>query len=471
MLKEILTRAELTELDWPAIEAIQNNKLRAAAKYLLPQTPVYRQLFSACGVDPSKIRSVEDWKKSGLPLIRKKLFLDKGRDFIVRPQFEAEKIFLLYLKYAWSLDKSEGIRLALSALLALLVDPWHRKLKREVRSFFVPKMPIFAGGTEYGRPTAVLMTAKQKRHQMFNTAEICAYLTICRHFKDDDNLTLMNLFPYAPHIAWQIINLTADWWADMNLCTASGGFLNTEKLTSMAKVSAPNLYAGMIDYFVNIFLPKAIEAGVKQEGRVLFLNGGTKMLEVQRELARTLLESMGAKDPVVLDGYGASEIKEATLVECEEGTGLHHIAPLVSIIRTVRIGKDNNPDSDLIYDWDFTPDAEGGYAAIWNIDGAGTLLEGFLLGDHYDRIETGPCPHCGLNVQRIYNVNRIADLETEYPDHGDGRGKNQRDAGQPDGIEGKIVAGQRDKRGTARGQSGGGGRSAGGAIRPVLRRY
>jgi len=411
-LRELLTLADLQRLSWKEICLLQERKFAAAARHLLPQTAIYRELFSRHQVDPKKISRVEDWKKLGLPLIKKRLFLDRSRDFLVRPEGKKEEVFLTYLKYAKTIDKVAAFSLSLKAILSVFRRQWRDQLTREVRQFFVPKMPAFSGGTETGRPIPVLLTARQKAAMLPNAADISAYLVVTRHFNDDRNLVAMNLFPYAPHIAWQIINLCAELRTDLNLCTASGGYLGTERLVGIAKASAPNVYSGMVEYLTNTFLPQARAADVKLGDRVVFLNGATKLLEVQREKVKEQFRGLGAKDVFALDGYGASELKALSFAECEEGSGLHQTAPLTTIVRTVKVGR-VDPESDYIYDWEFTAEGEGGYAAIWNIDGAGTLLEGFFLGDHFERTATGRCPHCGLDTIRLYNINRITDLETE----------------------------------------------------------
>lgn len=412
MLRELLTLDELRKLNWTDIESLQNKRLAATTRHLLSYCHFYREFFKKHKVRPEQVTCPEDWKRLGLPLIKKRPYINNPRDFIVRPQGKSEKIFLGYLRYVLSLNKAAGLGLLAKAAFSKVWPRYHDRVTHEVLGFFRPKMPAFAGGTESGRPVPVLITAKQKREQMLNTADISACLIITRHLKESrKGITGMNLFPYAPHIAWQIINMAAELRTDLNLCTAAGGFLNTDKLVAIAKSAKPDVYSGMVDYLTNIFLPRAKAGGVKLSGKVVFLNGATKMHEVQREQIKQQFRELGAKKVIALDGYGASELKEATLAECEEHSGLHHVAPLSDIIRTVRIGE-ADPDADYIYDWDFTSEEEGGYAAVWNIDGAGTLLEGYLLGDHYERTATDKCPHCGLNVQRVYNINRIADRET-----------------------------------------------------------
>ncbi|MEM2916672.1 MAG: hypothetical protein QXT19_04955, partial [Candidatus Woesearchaeota archaeon] len=66
-----------------------------------------------------------------------------------------------------------------------------------------------------------------------------------------------------------------------------------------------------------------------------------------------------------------------------------------------------------IEDWDFAPKEQGGYTTIWNIDGAGTLLEGYFVGDTCDTIIAEKCPKCGLGVERIFGISRIKDTEAQ----------------------------------------------------------
>ncbi|MBI4451627.1 hypothetical protein HY642_06655, partial [Candidatus Woesearchaeota archaeon] len=67
----------------------------------------------------------------------------------------------------------------------------------------------------------------------------------------------------------------------------------------------------------------------------------------------------------------------------------------------------------FIDEWEFSEPQNGGYAAVWNIDGAGTLLEGYLLGDRFGKVVAGTCDTCGLNVDRVFDVTRIAEVEAQ----------------------------------------------------------
>ena len=63
----------------------------------------------------------------------------------------------------------------------------------------------------------------------------------------------MNLFPYAPHIAWHAVHAALE-NADLNLCTAAGGAIKTERLVQIAAEAQPNILCGMAGYLKHRFI-------------------------------------------------------------------------------------------------------------------------------------------------------------------------------------------------------------------------
>lgn len=187
--------------------------------------------------------------------------------------------------------------------------------------------------------------------------------------------------------------------------------MSTEHLVEMADAFQPNIIAGMSDYIRNRWLQIAQEKHITLPERVLFINGAQKMHDGERQKIAEMAKNLGVKESVVLDFFGASELKEDVLPECAPGTGFHHIAPLSTVIRTVRT--EGSAKSGWIQDWGFSHPSQGGAVALWNIDGAGTLLEGYVLGDTVERIVQHPCSRCGLRVERLFNVNRIREVEAQ----------------------------------------------------------
>ncbi|RMD57417.1 hypothetical protein D6825_04080 [Candidatus Woesearchaeota archaeon] len=217
----------------------------------------------------------------------------------------------------------------------------------------------------------------------------------------------MNLFPYAPHLGWHAVHQAIDTVCDMNMNTAAGRAMRTENLVRLADAFKPNVICGMNSYLRHKFLATSVIRKAKLPDQVLFINGAEKMLEAEREQIKKLASHAGVAHPIVLDVYAASELKEAFLPECTPGSGFHHIAPLSSIIRTI---KPKKATRHLITEWEFSKE---GVAAVWNIDGAGTSLQGYIIGDVFGHVEERECPNCKLQVKRIFEVDRVQEAQAQ----------------------------------------------------------
>ena len=391
-MREYLTLNQLRKFSFDKIERLQNLRFHATCSYLLPQVPFYKKLFDQYNVDPFSLKKVEDWKTKGLPLIKKATYLNQPKEFIVSPDLQT--IFAQHLKYLTKMNSLVG--------LAFLFSPNKR---HELKDYYSPKMLVFSGGTETGNPAPMLLTATQKFYTLMGILKIAGELVL-ESFPTEKTVG-MNVFPYAPHLGWHSVHHALDINADLNLCTAAGGAVPTERLIAIADKTKPNIICGMSDYLRNRFLPLAIEKKITLPERVLFVNGAQKMHDAEREKIAELARKVGVRECIVLDLYGASELKEALMPECKPGAGFHHVAPLSTIVRTVHA---EHATKDVIDEWDF---ADDGYAVSWNIDGAGSLLEGYFIGDKYETVVNEQCPYCKLNVMRIYNVDRIREVEAQ----------------------------------------------------------
>ncbi len=357
---------------------------------MLPYIPFYKKLFKRYGIDPFKLDTPDSWHDLGLPLIKKATYMKNPRDFIVTP--DAKALFQNHLDFL-------ACQHELASMANILLSPGK---KEHLNDYYTPKMLVLSGGTESGHPTPVFLTATQKFETLMGILSLLGKLIPL-----EEHTRGMNLFPYAPHLGWHAVHHALDINVDLNLCTAAGGAMPTTRLVDMAKTAQPNVICGMNDYLRNRFLPLAIQQKIKLPKTVLFITGAQKLLEPEREQLRQLARKLGVHNPIVIDFYGASEYKEALLPECTPGSGFHHLAPLSTIIKTVDV---HHATKDVIDDWDFTPT---GYAASWNIDGAGTLLAGYFIGDHIEHVSHDACTHCGLNTTRFFNVNRIRDIEAQ----------------------------------------------------------
>ena len=401
-MREFLVEKELMRLNWKSIKRLQNARFRAVAHCLLPHTKAYSDLFFKHSVNPLKIRCVDDWQKFGLPLFKKKFYLRNPSLFVVSP--DAKIAFSVYKKFLSKLDKTE----ALCLLMTALFQPKTARLL--VKSFFSPKMPFFSGGTESGAPTPVFVTSRQKFLLGKIVGQIVSVINRVNDF-NGDSVAGMNLFPYGPHLAWHASQIALDLAADFNLNTAAGGAIPTESLARLANKFSVKIFTGMHSYMKDRFFPAVVAQKSVLPVRALIINGACRMSAGDREQLVRVCQKAGIIQPLVLDMYGASELKEDLMPECCPGSGFHHIAPLSAIVRTVKA--ETTADEEFISKWEFTLPEDGGFAAIWNIDGAGSLFEGYLIGDHYRKVSQDVCQHCGLRVERIYDVSRIRDIKAQ----------------------------------------------------------
>lgn len=394
-MREYLTLKELRELHIDKITRLQNIRLKAAARHLMPHTKAYAKLFKEYGADFYKIKSTEDWWKQGLPLLKKSFYLKGPKDFIVN--IPKEKIVRKHAAYLLELQEADE---SISLVGDTVLHP--QKVKEKLKEYYALQMPVFSSGTESGIPTPVFFTAKQKEN-LDGILKVIGELLL-----ENENGVGMNLFPYGPHLAWHAGHRALDTNGIFNLGTAAGGAMTTEQLVKLANEFKPNIFLGMISYFKNRFLPIAAKNKIKLPEKITFVHGATALHEGERETTARLARKLGVKNCTVLNLFGASEMKEGLLAECAQGTGLHTLAPLSNIIRTVSF---ESARKDIIEEWDFTE--KNGYTTVWNIDGAGTLLEGYVLGDLVQKTVQKPCTRCRVQTERYFGISRIKEAEQQ----------------------------------------------------------
>ncbi|HQP11059.1 MAG TPA: hypothetical protein PKV41_06745, partial [Candidatus Omnitrophota bacterium] len=169
---------------------LQNRKLSQFVNtYLYPFSPHYRKLFDQHAIDPRSIKTVEDLRR--VPFTSKRDFLapdenpEKFRDFILQPSPETIRKF-------WPLSRSAGLALAAAFRGREYAEDI---LAREFR----PSFMTFTTGTT-SKPISYLYS----EHDMANLrASGCRMLHL---FDIAGSDRIVNMFPYAPHLAfWQVV--------------------------------------------------------------------------------------------------------------------------------------------------------------------------------------------------------------------------------------------------------------------------
>ena len=341
---EVLSLEQLKKTSQAKVRKWQRERFAATAAHFYPRIPAYQSLRQTYGIKWSEISSPEDWHAAGLPLVKKAWFLAKPLDFVLR--LKREEVFALHKDYASALGLSK-VGLVVKGLTS------KAELESELKARYTPHFPAFSAGTEFGQPSVTLFTPHQKNVLLPQIIDIIAGLWLPR-FAPAEPLVGMNLFPYAPHLGWHAVHLALDRITDLNLSTAAGGVITTQRLLAMASRFKANVIAGMADYLRHRFLPLAIASKTKLAERVMYINGAQKMHPPERKQIRELFAKAGV-NATVLDLYAASELKTALSPECEPGSGFHHIAPLSTVIKTVRVQK---ATADRITAWEIVQPQE-----------------------------------------------------------------------------------------------------------------
>ena len=118
-----------------------------------------------------------------------------------------------------------------------------------------------------------------------------------------------------------------------------------------------------------------------------------------------ILTEKGAKEVRIVGGYASSESKISFAVQCGHHGPYHNVSPLMLAFELVKLNDDGT--------YDFVGEDESGHVTLFHLDGTGTVVEGFLLGDVASKQERGRCPHCGMDGPFFWDVGRTNDAEAQ----------------------------------------------------------
>ncbi len=372
------------DLSSEEIARIQEKKLREFIRYqLYPFSPHYRKLFDDNNIDPSSINTVKDLEK--IPLTHKTDIMPteenpkKYKDFILQPD----------------LDKIMEFWPRTRLLKMKLRDLAGTDIKKELSREYYPNFMIATSGTTGNNVPF-----------MFSSRDIKQFSNAYRSVQDvvglKDEWVVLNCFPFAPHLAF-----TFAYWVNIVSTlrifhTGGGAVTSTEKTVELINTVDANVILGIPSYIYHM-LRKAREKEVDLSGLKLILTAGEKLTSGTRKKLEELLEDGGAHDFGIFDIYGTTEMRDA-YPECTPGSGVYHIHPNLHVAEIVdpETGKQKRP-------------GQRGALAITNIDGRGTTVCRFLIGDIFEGgIQYGKCPLCGSNNPRLIGpVGRLRDYSKE----------------------------------------------------------
>ena len=373
------------------LRELQNRKLRDfISRQLYPFSPYYRKLFDQHKIKPQYIKSVEDLKP--IPFTKKEDFLpnddnpNRFRDFILQPD-EAS------IKKYW--QKSKLFYLALLKIL---------KGKEEAREQISKQYrPIFLTATTgtTNQPVSFLYTKLD-----IDNLYISGY-RLLDVFGVQKDSRAVNIFPYAPHLAfWQTVFAAFSHNVFM-LSTGGGKVMGTQgNIEAILKVK-PDVVIGVPAYLYH--LVRSARQMNKDFGFIKkIILGASAVPPGFKEKLSSMLMDMGGADGVsVIGTYGFTEAKCAW-GECPTDIGVssgYHTYPDKEIFEVV------DPDTG-----EAVGEGGDGELVYTSIDARGSCVLRYRTGDLVKGgIVYSPCPYCKRTVPRIssgiYRASNIKNLQ------------------------------------------------------------
>ncbi len=345
---------------------------------LYPYSRHYRKVFDENKVRPQDIRSVADLKR--LPFTYKSDIApqpddpDRYREFILEPDEESIEKYM---------PRTQLLRLKYDRMLKGEAFAEHRVWNK----FGLVHVQFTTGRT--GLPTPVFY-GHDDMERMSETGrrviELCGFGTEMKY----EEAVVVNTMPFAPHLAFWMVTTALDRAGVLSLNSGGGRALGTERIISAIEGMGATTLVGIPGYVYHVLRTAA--AGGKDFSKVkLVLVGGERVTPPLKEKMTELLETMGAKDVMVLGALGFTEARKGYSECAPKGDTGYHLYPDLDYIEIV------DPSSG-----ELVAEGEDGELVYTCLEGQGTCLIRFRTGDMVrGGITYEPCPSCGRTVPRL----------------------------------------------------------------------
>lgn len=337
---------------------------------VLPFSAHYRRMFDRERITPDQLRSVDDLRR--IPFTSKSDFLpgsdgsDPVRDFVLVP------------------DRAVLARRPSTILRALV-----RGKANVAEGFEREFRPLLLTSTtgRSAEPVPFVYTAQDIENLKVGGARV---YEVCGANRE---MRMMNMFPFAPHLAFWIAHYGGAEFGTFVLGTGGGKVLGTEGNLRLMRKIKPDVLIGMPTFLYHM-LRGAVEEGVELPNLQKIVLGGEKAPTGMRRKLRALAKQLGAPKIDVLRSYGFTEAKMAW-AECpfEENAGSagYHIHPDMSLIEIVD-PKTGEPRGE----------GEPGEIVFTPLMARGSVVMRYRTGDCTDGgLYYEPCPFCGRQLPRL----------------------------------------------------------------------
>lgn len=366
---------------------LQNRKLRDFISYhLYPFSPHYRRLFDKHKIKPSYIKTVDDLRL--IPFTTKEDLLPKPdnpqsfRDFILQPDETSIKKYL------------SGSKLLSLALLKIIKGK--KYLKEQLEKEYQPIFLTATAGTT-NQPVSFLYSA-------FDLKNLSIYgYRLLEVFDTQGDVRAVNLFPYAPHLAfWQTV-FAGIAHNNFVLSTGGGKVMGTVGNIEIILKIGPAVLIGVPSYIYHL-VRSAKDLGKDFSFVQKIILGASRIPLGFKEKLALLLKNMGAKHIRIMGTYGFTEAKCAwgecpTALKISSG---YHTYPDKEIFEVIDPNtgevKKEGQDGELVYT---SIDARGSCVLRYR---TGDLVKGGII--------YTACPYCKRTTPRISSdISRASNIK------------------------------------------------------------
>lgn len=355
------------------------------SRQLLPFSPFYRRLFSEAGIDPRSIRSMEDFRK--IPFTSKLMISPTAQEpkrpgeLVLQPTPEL-------IREHWPLSTK-------LKLLARKLIRGESAVKADLEKEYRPVSVFFTTGRS-ALPTLFTVT----NYDLNVLTEVGRrILEVARVGSQEDRV--LNLFPYAPHLAfWQVYYVGVGGNV-LTLNTGGGKVMGTEGILQSIEKMRPVFLVGIPGYIYHV-----LREARARDMDLSFIQGlalgGDQVTAGYRVRVKELLKTMGAENPRVQSVLGFTEARKCW-TECPgEADAGFHMYPDLEIVEIL------DPETGEPVD-----DGETGELVYTTLVGRGSCVIRYRTGDLIvGGMTWNVCPHCGRTVPRLSSqLERVSNVK------------------------------------------------------------
>lgn len=360
---------------WPSHpHSLRSWQLARLRSYLrdtvLPFSKHYGRMFEKERLDPGMLRSVDDLRR--IPFTTKGDFLpgsdgsDPVRDFVLVPD-----------------------RAVLSRRPSTILRALFRGKSAVTEGFEREFRPLLLTSTtgRSSEPVPFVYTALDIENLKLGGARVYELCGATREMRT------LNMFPFAPHLAFWIAHYGGAEFGTFVLGTGGGKVMGTEGNMRLMRKIKPDVLVGMPTFLYHM-LHGAAEEGLALPNLKKIVLGGEKAPSGMRRKLRALAAQMGAPKIDILRTYGFTEAKMAW-TECpfdeNAGSAGYHVHPDLALFEIVD-PKTGEPRGE----------GEPGEIVVTPLNARGSVVVRYRTGDCIDGgLYYEPCPFCGCQVPRL----------------------------------------------------------------------